>query len=566
MARTAKAGALVDLGKWVAARFARPLVGGHSVEKTLGLEKFVEKPFRIAVLGQTSAGKSALINSIFTKEVSVEKLSADTTDKVYWVNLPNGNELYDTPGTGGNDDYENITRAFMGMAQIKSGRQFDVVPVCRSEDGASCPHIFRRQVKTEDEEHEVVYVPKALPDVGFRKLKRRHEEDPARHPWYPTLCEDTHQCLRFGQESPGSSNADVVLFLFNAGIGVSREVAKAAMDLRTHCKDRGIPLLWAMTYRQGMKERERREALEGIKDWSPRDEKVPTYPFKDVVPVDCKGDPASLEKFVHELVAMVPSANVDAFNRQLKERLRFDRPELLGQRISEAAVTVADVKALRSAEDAMALLVEMKKSLAVHYSIDQSAWKVSSSIHDLEEVAAKRMDLPADKTNEIRQKIEEAEREKVGVSELELKRAREQVLTNFFSQLLNDLFGAWADEVEAAENAIRAKAWAREDAKRNRIDFLKRTAALTESETADAYKVATHAFIYLETLLFWLESKEAREQPSRARTDAFKIAVERLISSRERGIREALQAKDEATAKKLFIEVATNCVEAIRQY
>jgi len=364
-----------------------PLQGKeHSVE-ALGLEEFAEKPFRIAILGQTSAGKSALINSIFTSEVSIEKLSADTTDKIYRVSLPNGNVLYDTPGTGGDEDYENIARACLGMPQIDDGARFDLFPVCSSEDGSQCPHIFRANVTEGDKEFEVVCVPKALNDAGFRRLQRRHDEDPSTYPWQPTLCEETHGCSRLKEQPPGSTKVDVVVFLFNAGHGANRTVRSAAKGLRTHCAKKEIPLLWAMTYRRDEKgpwEREKREALEGLLD----------HGFEDVVPVDCKGDSSSLEGFVRELVAKVPSANVDAFNRQLKERLRIERPTLLGHRIAEAVVDVANVANLRSADEVKDVLVEMKRCISVHYSVDQKTWKNSSSTTALEEDVAKKMDLP----------------------------------------------------------------------------------------------------------------------------------------------------------------------------
>src|SRR3954471_2310465 len=69
-------------------------------------------PPRLALAGLTSSGKSTLLNTLFGLPIAAAKRTADTTDCVIRVPFRSGFTIYDTPGFGGNETYENVTRAF----------------------------------------------------------------------------------------------------------------------------------------------------------------------------------------------------------------------------------------------------------------------------------------------------------------------------------------------------------------------------------------------------------------------------------------------------------------------
>jgi hypothetical protein len=72
---------------------------------------------RIAIVGETSVGKTALVNALFSSELAEVKLTADTTHSVLRVQFPNYLVIYDTPGIFGDEKLENITRSFIGLRQ-----------------------------------------------------------------------------------------------------------------------------------------------------------------------------------------------------------------------------------------------------------------------------------------------------------------------------------------------------------------------------------------------------------------------------------------------------------------
>jgi len=97
------------------------------------------------------------------------------------------------------------------------------------------------------------------------------------------------------------------------------------------------------------------------------------------------------------------------------------------------------------------------------------------------------------------------------------------------------------------------------------VGKLEEAAALKEKEFADVCKIAKNTFIYLETLLFRLEAKEAGRRPSKAHTDRFQTSVANLFERKGASIRTALQTKNREAAKKLFIDVALKSVEPMRE-
>lgn len=72
---------------------------------------------RIAVVGETSVGKTALVNVLFGSELAESRLTADTTEVVLRAQFPSNLVIYDTPGIFGKEKLENITRLFIGLEQ-----------------------------------------------------------------------------------------------------------------------------------------------------------------------------------------------------------------------------------------------------------------------------------------------------------------------------------------------------------------------------------------------------------------------------------------------------------------
>ena len=72
---------------------------------------------RIAIVGETSVGKTALVNALFGSQLAEVKLTTDTTRSVLRVQFPSNLVIYDTPGIFGDEKLENITRSFIGLRQ-----------------------------------------------------------------------------------------------------------------------------------------------------------------------------------------------------------------------------------------------------------------------------------------------------------------------------------------------------------------------------------------------------------------------------------------------------------------
>ena len=73
---------------------------------------------RIAIVGETSVGKTALVNALFGSQLAAVKLTTDTTRAVLRIQFPSNLVIYDTPGIFGDEKLENITRSFIGLRQL----------------------------------------------------------------------------------------------------------------------------------------------------------------------------------------------------------------------------------------------------------------------------------------------------------------------------------------------------------------------------------------------------------------------------------------------------------------
>ena len=88
------------------------------VSRALHRLKLGEAPApRIAIVGETSVGKTALVNKLFGTELETSRITADTTQSVLRVQFPSNLVIYDTPGIFGKEKLENITRLFIGFEQ-----------------------------------------------------------------------------------------------------------------------------------------------------------------------------------------------------------------------------------------------------------------------------------------------------------------------------------------------------------------------------------------------------------------------------------------------------------------
>lgn len=85
---------------------------------------------RIAILGETSSGKSTLINKLFGHPILETKSTPDTTTMVHEIKFGSGLVLYDTPGfESWNPETENRTRAFMGLGLRRSDQKSSQIPM-----------------------------------------------------------------------------------------------------------------------------------------------------------------------------------------------------------------------------------------------------------------------------------------------------------------------------------------------------------------------------------------------------------------------------------------------------
>jgi predicted GTPase len=116
------------------------------------------RPPVIAVTGVTSTGKSTLINALFGEKKVKEGLTADTTDKIVIIRFRSGLVIYDTPGAGGEERLENVTRAYLGLQQLDKDiygndlPAIDMIPVINADnynEATGEPKFFKKHEEFE---------------------------------------------------------------------------------------------------------------------------------------------------------------------------------------------------------------------------------------------------------------------------------------------------------------------------------------------------------------------------------------------------------------------------------
>ncbi len=82
----------------------------------------------ISLVGMASAGKSSLVNALFGNPISDVKKSVNTTDCIVKTTFKSELVIYDTPGVGGDERLENLTRAFLGLHQLPNFHNLTDIP------------------------------------------------------------------------------------------------------------------------------------------------------------------------------------------------------------------------------------------------------------------------------------------------------------------------------------------------------------------------------------------------------------------------------------------------------
>ena len=103
---------------------------------------------RIVLVGETSTGKSALVNALFGSSLAEVRLTTDTTSSVLRVQFPSNLVIYDTPGIFGEVKLENITRLFIDLDQdYDKETQVTGVPFLPSPDSKEIMLLSPRSIR-----------------------------------------------------------------------------------------------------------------------------------------------------------------------------------------------------------------------------------------------------------------------------------------------------------------------------------------------------------------------------------------------------------------------------------
>lgn len=95
----------------------------------------------IAVVGKTCVGKSTLINSIFKEDKVAKGYLGDTTQGIMELKFDSNLKIYDTPGIGGDEKLEQVTRAYLGLSPLqtddKQSQNVSSIPVKKQNNYVS---------------------------------------------------------------------------------------------------------------------------------------------------------------------------------------------------------------------------------------------------------------------------------------------------------------------------------------------------------------------------------------------------------------------------------------------
>ena len=527
---------------------AGKLIDSEGVPVVVRRGEYADRPFSLAIVGRTNGGKSTLLNAMFGQPVAVEKLVADTTDKVYRVALPNGNVLYDTPGTSGvAEAFEKVTRGFLGLENNLGAP----VPVCHAGDeGRSCPH---RWTGLTSDGRELVFDPHAFDGSEFELLRRKHQLDPGNNPWEPKLCRRDHDCTYLKDLTPpesgkpGSQDVDVVLHVINVR-QIGKDVRNFATELRRWSQESQIPVISALTYRSGETDAEVRDVLI---DLEAREQ-------LEVIPVDCKNDPESLALFMRALMRSMPGVNLESFSEAVDKQFRMRRPEMLGYRVAEAALVAADLGNLRTKVEVGQLLEDMKLLMAEHYDLSRRRAKRGMKTSRDIDAAIDEMELPAERARELKEEAKRMRGRLRGAALEAEEEARSKVLQNFASRALNYLFDAFDEEIEEERKRLVAEV-RRQHA---HVSQLQGQANALQKAAPERTKVATQVFVFLATVLYRLEQME-RGRPSGRGIESFKLGLRKEVLAKETALHQALEVGNRLAAKEVLTAVATWVADTI---
>lgn len=87
-------------------------------------------PATVVLAGTTHTGKSTIANVLFGAAVARTEVYTDVTGQIAVARLPSGLVVVDTPGVGGmNDDFENVTRRYLGLPELTGLAEAKRIPI-----------------------------------------------------------------------------------------------------------------------------------------------------------------------------------------------------------------------------------------------------------------------------------------------------------------------------------------------------------------------------------------------------------------------------------------------------
>jgi predicted GTPase len=109
------------------------------------------KPVNLYVTGRTGAGKTSLGNCLLEQDVMKSSGFMDCTDSVGLFKLASHLCYFDLPGSGSNDDFENINRVALMIPQLEE-EDLEITPITNfvKIDFSNTKHPIKETVSVED--------------------------------------------------------------------------------------------------------------------------------------------------------------------------------------------------------------------------------------------------------------------------------------------------------------------------------------------------------------------------------------------------------------------------------